>query len=220
MGNAEKAVALSLLAHALLAAVAAALFELSSPESAGAALDVTAVELSLADGASEPVVPVAPPPSVRDGVNAPAPPSDEPVPPVESVKTPESAPMPGTVEIPLAREPAVEMRYEKPAAEEAAARTAGAEQARIEAPASLQKNISPKYPRGSRQRGEEGVVRLELTIDAFGVVTEVSVAVSSGYGELDEAAVNAVKKAVFNPASRGGKAVKSTVGLSFVFKLK
>ena len=59
-----------------------------------------------------------------------------------------------------------------------------------------------------------------MTVDAFGAVTEVSVAVSSGFKALDAAAVKAARSALFNPASRDGKAVESTAALTFVFKLK
>ena len=57
-------------------------------------------------------------------------------------------------------------------------------------------------------------------IDAFGAVAGVSVVVSSGFKELDKAAVKAVEAAKFNPASRNGKKVESSVSLTFVFKLK
>ncbi len=219
MGNAEKAVALSLLAHALLAAGAVAFFSSPSSDEAGAALDVTSVELSLADDDAASVAPSSPVSAVRNAAESPAPPPNEPLPRKEVAKTPESVPVPGTVEIPLAREPAVEMRFEKPAAE-AAVQTPGADQARVDAPASPLRSITPKYPRSSRLRGEEGPVRLELTVDAFGAVTKVSVAVSSGFEALDAAAVKAVREALFNPASRAGRNVESTIGLTFVFKLK
>jgi TonB family protein len=219
MGNAEKAVALSLLVHAFLAAGVVALVELPSPECEDAALDVTSVELSLADDDSVPVAGSSAASSARDAANAIMPPATEPPPTSDASKIPESSPAPGTVEIPLAREPVVEMCLEKTVSE-AAMPVSGVEQAHVEAPASPRRNITPKYPRASRLRGEEGLVRLELAIDAFGAVAGVSVVVSSGFKELDKAAVKAVEAAKFNPASRNGKKVESSVSLTFVFKLK
>jgi protein TonB len=219
MGNAEKALALSLLAHALLAAGVVALLGTPSSDNTGVALDVTSVELSLADDDSASVASSSPASKVKNAAQSVVPPADESLSLKEVVKTPESVLMPGTVEIPLAQEPAVEMRFEKPAAE-AAVHTSGSDQARVEAPASPLRSITPKYPRASRLRGEEGLVRLELTVDALGVVTKVSVAVSSGFKAIDAAAVKAVKSALFNPAVRDGAAVESTAALTFVFKLK
>lgn len=219
MGNAEKAVALSLLAHTLLAAGVVAFLRPPFSDNAGAALDVTSVELSLADDDSASTASSPPASALRNAAEAVVPPPDEPLRQGELAKMPESVPVPGTVEIPLVREPAVEMRLEKSAAEDAM-QTSGADRARVDAPAGPLRRITPKYPRSSRLRGEEGQVRLELTVDAFGVVTEVSVAVSSGFKALDAAAVKAVRSALFNPASRDGKAVESTAALTFVFKLK
>jgi protein TonB len=217
MGNAEKAAALSLAAHMLLAAGAAAILERSFPKRTEAALDVSSVELSLADNDSTSVTQDSPASASPNERTQPAPPVDEP-PPMEALKVSESVPAPGTVEIPLLRE-SVEMRFEKTLAQPSPP-VSGAEQAHVEAPASPKRNITPRYPRSSRLRGEEGLVRLELTIDAFGAVAGVSVAVSSGFKELDQAAVRAVKAAIFNPASRNGRNIESTIGLTFVFRLK
>ena len=80
-------------------------------------------------------------------------------------------------------------------------------------------SIVPVYPRASRLRGEEGVVRLEALVDRTGSVAEVRVCASSGYSRLDEAAATALGSAKFEPATSGGTAVVSRVSMPFIFKL-
>lgn len=218
MGNAEKAVALSLLLHALLMAGAAAFFGSSDAAFCSPALDLTSVELSLSDNEDESSVfsEVSPMPAQSTMGDVPFP-SQEPLDSRTDLKMPEAATVPQGVEIPLAGEPAVEMRFEKPLQKET---LHAADQARIEAAASPKQRIKPKYPRGARRRGEEGMVKLSVGVDVFGAVSGVSITLSSGFKELDEAAVKAVKKALFTPASADGRSVDSTVALTFVFKLK
>ncbi len=81
------------------------------------------------------------------------------------------------------------------------------------------KTIKPDYPREARQRGEEGDVGLEISIDARGRVETVSVVSSSGYADLDAAAVRAAQKARFNPAMAGRTAVAATARLTITFKI-
>ena len=93
------------------------------------------------------------------------------------------------------------------------------EQARVDAPPKPLKNIKPDYPKGARQRGEEGDVALELAINARGGVESVTVVASSGFPELDAAAVRAAGKAHFTPARSGRIAIPSTARLTITFKL-
>jgi len=66
----------------------------------------------------------------------------------------------------------------------------------------------PSYPRESRRHREEGTVVLALTLDVDGSVAAISVAESSGFQRLDEAALRAVRKWRWAPTIRGGQAVK------------
>ena len=93
-------------------------------------------------------------------------------------------------------------------------------QARLDAPPKPKRNIRPDYPKGARQRGEQGDVVLEIRVNAEGAVDHVKVAVSSGFAELDEAAVRAAKAAKFSPARSGREPVASTARLKLSFKLK
>lgn len=79
--------------------------------------------------------------------------------------------------------------------------------------------IDPQYPAAAFRAGEEGVVMIRADIDANGNATNVDVAKRSSSRDLDRAAVEAVQKAHFEPAMKGGKAVASTVQVPIDFKL-
>jgi len=70
-------------------------------------------------------------------------------------------------------------------------------------------NPDPPYPSIARRHGWEGVVELELVIDANGRVRAASVVRSSGFDVLDEAACDAGLDWRFEPARTGGNAVES-----------
>ena len=98
--------------------------------------------------------------------------------------------------------------------------TAQLEQARVvSVPMALNK-IVPIYPRSARRRGHEGVVTLEISVSDLGEVSDAVVIGGSGYGELDSAAVSAVRTAKFSPATEDGVQVEGRLRLTFEFKLK
>jgi len=77
------------------------------------------------------------------------------------------------------------------------------------------RSVRPRYPLGSRLRGEEGLVELTVRVDASGEATDVDVTASSGYSALDRAAVKAAWKARY--VSRDGRphAGETTFGVRF-----
>ena len=93
-------------------------------------------------------------------------------------------------------------------------------QAKIDAPPKPHKTIKPDYPKGARQRGEQGDVVLEIRVNAAGIVDRVDIVSSCGFSELDEAAVRAARTARFTPAKSGGSPVASTARLTLNFKLR
>ena len=101
-------------------------------------------------------------------------------------------------------------------------RKAAASQARVavDKPPSPHRRIKPEYPKGARQRGEEGDVTLELDISEKGTVDGVRIVASCGFAELEQAAVQAVKRARFTPARRGSANVPTTTRLTLTFRLK
>lgn len=80
--------------------------------------------------------------------------------------------------------------------------------------------IVPSYPRRARRKGHEGDVSLELVVSESGAIESAAVVASSGHGELDAAALDAVKRASFAPATEDGAAVRGKVRLKFGFRLQ
>ena len=176
-----------------------------------ATLDLSSVELSFAEDEDDSAA-VLPQPS------NPVLPQPEPERPPKPkfVETPEPMPsIPDAVDIP---KPA-----EKPTLAQLPPNsrpTPQPRQARIDAPPRPKRAIKPDYPKGSRQRGEQGDVVIEMTVNSQGEVDKASVVTSSGFAELDEAALRAVRSAKFTPAKSGRESVASTARLTLTFKLR
>jgi protein TonB len=81
------------------------------------------------------------------------------------------------------------------------------------------KNPPPKYPMRARKKGYEGNVILEVLVDENGTVEDLKVFKSSGYEILDKSALSSVKKWLFEPANRNGKAMKMWVRVPVRFQL-
>ncbi|WP_051229292.1 energy transducer TonB [Paludibacterium yongneupense] len=77
----------------------------------------------------------------------------------------------------------------------------------------------PRYPEISRQRGEQGVVGLNLHIAAGGEVLEAIVVQSSGFPRLDAAALAELQGRRLSPALRCGKPVESMLLQLIPFRL-
>ena len=164
----------------------------------------------------------------------PAPEPDPPPPPLpEPVREPEPGPQPAPPEPPPPPQPKpelppppqqVEPREPSPAPEHDATPvptppTPAPDQAKVDAPPRPLKTIRPDYPKGARQRNEEGDVVLELSITEHGTVSSVSVVSSSGFADLDAAAVRAAERARFSPAKSGRKSISSTARMTITFRL-
>ncbi|MFQ5463556.1 MAG: energy transducer TonB [Phycisphaerae bacterium] len=79
---------------------------------------------------------------------------------------------------------------------------------------------TPKYPFLSRRQGEEGLVLLQVEVLADGTVGDVVVLRDAGFRRLTEAAIAAVRKGRFQPATRDGRPIRATVRIPFRFVLK
>ena len=218
------ALAISLIFHGLVALALIAYFEYAPEPDVLATLDLSSVELSFAekDEVTAAVAPSLPTPSVR---RPPKPKVDE-KPAAAKVETP-APPEAGEVRLPepkedmrLKTEDVKDARRETRDVEAVSAPPAAPRQAKLDAPPRPRRNIRPNYPKGARQRGEQGDVVLEIRVNAGGAVDDVKVAVSSGFAELDEAAVKAARAAKFTPARSGHEPVASTARLKLCFKLK
>lgn len=88
-------------------------------------------------------------------------------------------------------------------------------------PASKPKPVQvsqPAFPEEARAAGIQGRVRVELTVDTAGAVVNAKVVEGLGHG-LDEAALDAARTYVFEPAQRCGKAVSATFTISVRFTI-
>lgn len=88
-------------------------------------------------------------------------------------------------------------------------------------PAAKPKPRSVPQPLGTeaaRAAGVEGKVRVELTVDESGRVSDVKLLQGLGYG-LDEAALAAARRAEFEPGLRCGKPTRATFNISMRFTL-
>ena len=202
----------SVLVHGLLAVGLVACLEYTPHPDVLATLDLSSVELSFAEEVRETAA-VAPMPAAVAERRPPKPKVDEP-PPEAKIEKP-LPPDAGEVRFPEPKEEPQTFSPSNPQFFQPAPR-----QARLDAPPKPKRNIKPDYPKGARQRGEQGDVILEIRVNAEGTVDGVKVAVSSGFAELDEAAVRAAKAAKFSPARSGRDPVASTARLKLQFKLK
>ena len=79
---------------------------------------------------------------------------------------------------------------------------------------------APRYPTESRRKREQGTVVLSLVLGTDGRVASISVAQSSGFARLDDAARDAVRGWRWEPMIRNGAPVqvKGLVEIPFIIK--
>lgn len=78
---------------------------------------------------------------------------------------------------------------------------------------------APSYPSDARSRGITGKVRVKVLISEQGSVRNAFVAASSGHAALDDAALNGLRRWLFSPAHRDGRAVAAWVVVPVLFRL-
>ena len=79
--------------------------------------------------------------------------------------------------------------------------------------------VKPRYPESARRAGAQGVTTLRVRVLENGRVGEVIVDQSAGFRDLDVAAIDAVKKWLFEPARQGKSPVAVWVLLPVKFEL-
>lgn len=84
----------------------------------------------------------------------------------------------------------------------------------------VNRRVDPIYPPASRRAGEEGTGVYRVLVGANGRPMDVQVVTSSGFPRLDEAALVAIRKWVFQPAVAGGQNVDSWTRVKVQFKLE
>lgn len=80
--------------------------------------------------------------------------------------------------------------------------------------------LPPSYPSALLSKGVGGRVMISCVIDASGHVVGSTIKQSSGYSELDKAALSAVARWKFKPAVKDGRSIKSTCSVPFNFEVK
>ena len=84
---------------------------------------------------------------------------------------------------------------------------------------SYRKFRPPKYPPQAIREHHAGKVILRVLIAVDGSPKEVTVEKSSGFRELDQAAIAAAKTWTFNPGKRNGQAYEGYALVPFDFNL-
>jgi TonB family protein len=80
-------------------------------------------------------------------------------------------------------------------------------------------NYQPSYPDAAQINGEQGKVLLDVEVKPDGTVQKISVAQTSGFADLDSAAVEAALRWRFVPASAGGNADTVWTKITINFQL-
>lgn len=79
--------------------------------------------------------------------------------------------------------------------------------------------VEPKYPEVASKAGKEGQVILQATIDEKGVPRDIVAITDIGFG-FEDAAIAALKKTTFRPATKGGNPISLEVEIPYSFTLK
>lgn len=103
---------------------------------------------------------------------------------------------------------------------EAPQSSADCEHAAIVSPPTAMNRITPVYPRSARRKGREGCVTLEVRVSPEGNVVDATIVATSGFADLDHAALDAASSARFAPATQDDTPIEGCVRLTFDFKLK
>jgi len=86
-------------------------------------------------------------------------------------------------------------------------------------PPRLLQFVEAAYPEAARAKGLEASVELEITVGPEGRVTNATVMQPVGNG-FDEAAIEAAKQFVFEPAKRGEESVASRIRYNYIFEIR
>ena len=161
--------------------------------------------------------PPAPPPPPPPVVEPPPPVVDELAAKPAPKKIPKPKPVPKPVAKPVEQPPAPPQPPAPVAAPPAPAAPAPVTPA--SANAAYLKNPAPEYPSLAQRRGWEGTVLLRVQVLPSGKPGEIQIQKSSGRQQLDDAALNAVKRWSFVPAKQGDVAQVGWVSVPIDFKI-
>ena len=171
------------------------------------------VETKLLEDAKPPVIKDEPPPPPPE-MKAPPPPF---IPPVEV-----------NVQVqPVAPNVMANTSTAKPLSNELArpvapvvAPTAPSKSVHVPAVADFNTCAKPEWPKASLRNEEAGTVTLQFLISADGRVGGSKIVKSSGFRELDKAAVTGISKCKFKPGMTDGKAEEAWMTMQYIWTLE
>jgi len=82
------------------------------------------------------------------------------------------------------------------------------------------RRVEPVYPPQSRRAGEQGTAVFNVFVDENGHPQQINIARSSGFDKLDQSALQAIHRWMFNPAVRGSQKVAAWTSVRVTFRLE
>ena len=95
-----------------------------------------------------------------------------------------------------------------------------AKSTRVAAVADFNTCAKPEWPKSSLRNEETGTVTLSFLIGVDGRVADSKIVKSSGFRDLDKAAVNGIGRCVFKPGTTDGKPEQSWMQMQYVWTLE
>ncbi len=81
------------------------------------------------------------------------------------------------------------------------------------------KSCKAEYPKASLMNEEEGAVSMAFLVSAEGRVVDSKIEKTSGYKNLDNAAVRAISNCKFKPGSKDGASAQTWTKVNYVWAL-
>jgi protein TonB len=142
------------------------------------------------------------------------------IPPVE-VNVQQPPPQQSAIAVSSTAKPATtELSRPAPPAAPAPAAAPNPNPVRIAASADFSTCALPEWPKASQRNEETGVVTLSFLIAEDGRVADSKIVKSSGFRDLDKAAVSGISKCRFKPGMNDGKPEKAWMQMQYVWTLE
>jgi periplasmic protein TonB len=173
-----------------------------------------AVETKIIEDVKPPPPPDTPPPPPPPEMKAPPPPF---IPPVE-VQVQQPPPQQNTIAVATTAKPATtELARPAPPAPPAPPSHGPS---RVAAVADFNTCAKPEWPKSSLRNEETGTVTLQFLIGVDGHVADSKIVKSSGFRDLDKAAVVGISKCRFKPGMVDGKPEQAWMQMQYVWTLE
>ncbi len=164
---------------------------------------------------------VEPPPPPPPTIDLPLPVIEPPPPPVTE-QEPEPNPDQKNTHSPTPEETPPPQPQQPPSVEVLPAPAPSQAHVKVDKQPKLKTKIDTQkiYPKGARERGEEGSVMLMFEVTPEGRSSNIRITESCGFPELEQAAIRAVTQARFEPARRGNSKTLAPARITLNFQLR